>query len=179
MPFPVFAWGVLGVNLFVILWGALVRATGSGAGCGRHWPLCNGQVLPQSPATNTLIEFTHRATSGVALLLVIALWWWSRRAFPAGHRARRAALWSLGLIVVEALIGAGLVLFELVENDDSLFRVAYLSGHLLNTFVLLGALALTAWWARDTAPWREPARGAAPWLLGAGLAGLLLTAPMS
>ena len=61
-----YAWGVLGINLLVILWGAYVRATGSGAGCGSHWPLCNGEVVPRSAGLATLIEFTHRATSGVA-----------------------------------------------------------------------------------------------------------------
>ena len=52
-----FAWGVLGYNLAVILWGAYVRATGSGAGCGSHWPLCNGTIVQPSPTTATLIEF--------------------------------------------------------------------------------------------------------------------------
>ena len=62
--FSRYAWGVLGANLLVILWGAWVRITGSGAGCGEHWPDCNGQVVPRDPGVETLIEFTHRATSG-------------------------------------------------------------------------------------------------------------------
>jgi len=165
MRFPQYAWGVLGANIFVILWGALVRATGSGAGCGRHWPQCNGEVLPQSPTTATLIEFTHRATSGIALLLVVGLWWWSRRRFPPGHRVRTAAVASLGLIIVEALIGAGLVLFGLVADNASLGRVAYLAGHLLNTFLLLGALALTAYWSTSNQPWTRPSQGSARGLL--------------
>ncbi len=168
MPFPVFAWGVLGANIFVILWGALVRATGSGAGCGRHWPQCNGTVIPEDPSTATLIEFTHRATSGIALLLVVALWWWSRRRYPAGHRVRSAASVALVLIVIEALIGAGLVLLELVADNASGGRVAYLAGHLLNTFLLLGALALTAHWATDDRVWVRPRDGVARGLLGTG-----------
>ena len=174
MPFPIYALLVLGVNLFVILWGAVVRASGSGAGCGEHWPLCNGDILPQSPATATLIEFTHRATSGIALLLVVALYWWSRRAFPVGHRARTGALWSLGFICSEALVGAGLVLLHLVGDDASPLRAIYLAVHLLNTFLLLAALALTAHWATHDAPWRRPAFGAAPWLLGAGVLAVLV-----
>ena len=174
MPFPIYALVVLGVNLFVILWGAVVRASGSGAGCGEHWPLCNGEILPQSPATATLIEFTHRITSGIALLLVIGLFWWSRRAFPAGHRARTAALWSLVFIGSEALVGAGLVLLHLVGDDASPLRAIYLAVHLLNTFLLLAALALTAHWATHDAPWQRPGAGAAPWLLGAGLLAVLI-----
>jgi heme A synthase len=174
MPLPIYALVVLGVNLFVILWGAVVRASGSGAGCGEHWPLCNGEILPQSPATATLIEFTHRVSSGIALFLVIGLFWWSRRAFPAGHRARTAALWSLAFICSEALVGAGLVLLHLVGDDASPLRAIYLAVHLLNTFLLLAALALTAHWATHDAPWQRPGAGAAPWLLGAGLLAVLI-----
>ncbi len=173
MRFRPYAWLVVGFNLAVILWGAFVRATGSGAGCGRHWPLCNGEVLPRSQAAGTLIEFTHRATSGIALLLVLLLYWWSRREFAPGHRSRRAAAWSLGFIVVEALIGAGLVLLELVADNDSMARAGYLAVHLLNTFLLLGALALTAHWASPSAdPLHWEGRG--PWLIGTGLILLLL-----
>jgi len=174
MRFPRYAWSVVAANLFVILWGALVRATGSGAGCGRHWPLCNGVMLPEAPATPTVIEFTHRATSGLALVLVVGLFWWSRSAFPAGHRARQAAGWSLVFIFLEALIGAGLVLFGLVGDNDSLGRAAYLAAHLLNTFLLLGALALTAHWAAAAPASSAPARGATRWILGVGLAAILI-----
>lgn len=174
MPFARYAWGVLGANLFVILWGALVRATGSGAGCGQHWPLCNGEVLPQSHAAKTLIEYTHRATSGIALVLVVGLFWWSRQEFAPGHRARRAAAWALGLIGVEALVGAGLVMLRLVGDNASPARAAYLAFHLLTTFLLIGSIALTAHWAAHDSPWRRPGAGAAPWLLGSGLAMVLL-----
>jgi len=175
MPFPVYAWGVLGLNLFVIVWGALVRASGSGAGCGRHWPLCNGEVLPQSPATATLIEYTHRATSGISLLLVVVLFWWSRRAFPAGHLVRRSAAWALVFILTEAAVGAGLVLGNLVGDNDSMVRAGYLAVHLLNTFLLLAALALTAHWGGTTRGARRleslptDRSGAARWLMGVGL----------
>ena len=81
--FTRYAWAVLAANLLVILWGAYVRASGSGAGCGSHWPLCNGEVVPHSPRIQTVIEFTHRAMSGVALLAVVALGGWSVLLFPA------------------------------------------------------------------------------------------------
>ncbi len=145
--FPAYAWTVLAANLVVILWGALVRATGSGAGCGSNWPTCNGEVVPRSPSTATLIEFTHRLTSGVALLMVVALLIWAWRLFPPAHRVRRGALWTLIFILGEAAIGAGIVLFELVAENESMARALFMGVHLGNTFLLLAALALTAWWA--------------------------------
>jgi cytochrome c oxidase assembly protein subunit 15 len=156
--FTGYAWGVLAWNLFVILWGAYVRASASGAGCGSHWPLCNGEVVPRSPQLATIVEFTHRVTSGVALFAVLGLVIWSALSFPKGHRVRRAALVSLIFIVMEALLGAGLVLLQLVAQDASSGRAFYLSLHLVNTLFLLGALALTAWFSREpleTAPVRR------------------------
>ena len=173
MRFQRYAWGVVAANLVVILWGALVRATGAGAGCGRHWPLCNGEVLPPSPSLKTIIEFTHRATSGIAFLLVVGLYLWSRKAFPPGHRARTAALVGLVFIVIEALIGAGLVRFGLVEENASPLRAVYLAGHLLNTFLLLAALALAAHWSGATVPATEAPRSNR-WLLGIGLGAILV-----
>ncbi|HVX64970.1 MAG TPA: COX15/CtaA family protein [Bryobacteraceae bacterium] len=139
-----YAWGVLGYIMFVVLWGAFVRATSSGAGCGGHWPLCNGDVVPRAPTLATLIEYTHRLTSGLSLCGVAALWIWSRREFPRGHRARRMAMLSVVFLVVEALLGAGLVLFDYVAQNASIGRALYLALHLANTQVLLGVLALTA-----------------------------------
>ena len=53
--FPRYAWAVLAFTLAVVLWGAYVRATGAGAGCGNHWPLCNGEVVPRDPAVRARI----------------------------------------------------------------------------------------------------------------------------
>ncbi len=145
--FAPYAWGVLAYNVVVILWGAFVRATGSGAGCGRHWPLCNGEVIPRAPAVETLIELSHRLTSGVALLLVVGLVWWAWVAYPRGHRLWLAALVSLGIMIVEALLGAGLVLLEYTASNVSVARAYWMAGHLINTFLLLAALTVTAWWA--------------------------------
>ena len=142
-----FAWATVGFNLLVIVWGAFVRATGSGAGCGKHWPLCDGEVTPPLESTAQLIEFVHRLTSGMALLLTIGLVVWACRLFAKGHRARRAAWATLGFMISEALLGAGLVLFGLVENDDSVARALVICAHLVNTLALLGFMALTAWWS--------------------------------
>src|ERR1700744_2689847 len=90
-----FAWGVVGYNVLVILWGALVRATGSGAGCGNHWPLCNGQVIPVSPGIHTVIEFTHRMMTGGSTFVVLALLVWSFRATTRGQAARGLAVASM------------------------------------------------------------------------------------
>jgi heme A synthase len=146
MRLPRLAWLVLAWNVAVILWGALVRATGSGAGCGAHWPLCNGEILPRAPALATLIEFTHRATSGVALLAVLFLALRVFREKPSGHPARTAAGASLLFILSEAAVGAGLVLFRLVADNESVARALFMAVHLMNTFVLLACLTLTAHW---------------------------------
>jgi len=167
---------VLAWNVLVILWGAYVRATGSGAGCGAHWPLCNGEVVPRSAEAATLIELTHRLTSGVALLLVVGLVVWAFRSRPRGDRARFWAAASGVLIVVEALLGAGLVLFELVADDASTARAFAMIAHLINTFALLAALTLAVRWsaapagAAPSAPWRVPP------FLAAALAGVVAIA---
>jgi heme a synthase len=153
--FAAFAWGVLGYNIAVILWGALVRATGSGAGCGGHWPLCNGAVLPSISQIATVIELTHRAMSGIALVLVVAMFVWGRRAFTPGHSARRWAGWALVFILTEALLGASLVLLGHVARNESVGRVYSLATHLINTFLLLASLALTARYATQPASRRN------------------------
>lgn len=148
-PFSYFAWSTLAYTVGVILWGAWVRATGSGAGCGSHWPLCNGEILPRSEQAAELIEFTHRATSGIALILVVVLVIWAFRAFPERHIVRLGAVLTLLFMLLEAAIGAGLVLFELVGENASFTRAWVMALHLLNTFMLLGALSLTAWFSSD------------------------------
>jgi heme A synthase len=167
------AWLVLGWNIAVILWGAFVRATGSGAGCGAHWPLCNGEVLPPAPALSTMIEFTHRATSGIALLAVVYLAFRVFRARPSGHLARRAAVASVVFILSEAAVGAGLVLFRLVADNESVARALFMAVHLMNTFVLLACLTLVAHWCGSDAPLRPAPRLAWP-LATAALALLLV-----
>jgi heme A synthase len=171
LSFTRYGWGVLVYNLLVILWGAYVRATGSGAGCGSHWPLCNGAVVPRAPRAETIIEFTHRLTSGVALLSVVALAVWAFRRFPPKHPVRRFAGASVGLILVEALLGAGLVLFRYVADNASIGRAIYLSAHLVNTLLLLGAITLTTWWAGAG---RKAVRGQWSGPLAAGFAATLL-----
>src|SRR5262245_48111876 len=144
-----FAWLTLGITIVVIVWGGVVRATGSGAGCGSHWPLCNGVVVPLEPGAKTIIEFTHRLTSGAVMLLSLALLVASRRVFPAGHRARVWALAAFVFMMIEAAIGAGLVLLGLVEDNASLARAVYIAAHLTNTMMLTAAITGAIWWARQ------------------------------
>ena len=160
--FTRYAGSVLAYNLLVVLWGAYVRATGSGAGCGNHWPLCNGQVFPQNPFAATLIEFTHRASSGIDLVLVAGLVIWAFRGFPRGHLARLGATLSAVFLATEALIGAALVKLEHVAHNASVGRAYSLSTHLINTLTLLACLALTVWWAKGGG--RLRLRGRAAWL---------------
>lgn len=169
-----FCWAVLAYMLFVVVWGAFVRASGAGAGCGSHWPLCNGAVVPRAPAVETLIELGHRLTSGIALLLVIAMVYLAWRRFPKAHRVRAAAAASLFFIITEALIGAGLVLLELVADNASAARGYWVTGHLVNTFLLVACLTLTAWWASG-APAISPGRhGVLSILFAITLAAMLL-----
>ncbi|MEM9865439.1 MAG: COX15/CtaA family protein [Myxococcota bacterium] len=138
------AWAMVAYTVFVIAWGAVVRATLSGAGCGDHWPLCNGEVVPLAPSLETIIEFGHRLTSGLSLLFCVAFVVASRRVFERGHPARRAAVVALGFMVLEALIGAGLVLLKLVAENPDEARGYWAAAHVVNTFLLLGALTLHA-----------------------------------
>jgi heme A synthase len=172
--FALYAWGVVLITIWVILWGAFVRATGSGAGCGSHWPLCDGQVLPRSPQIETLIEFTHRLTSGTSFLLVIGLLVWALRAYPSGHQVRLGAILSMVFMIAEVLIGAGLVAFELVALNDSAGRAAALALHLANTFFLLAALTCTAWWASGGERVRLQDQRWRNWLFAIALLGTLL-----
>jgi heme A synthase len=170
------AWFTLVFNLVVILMGALVRSTGSGAGCGRSWPTCQGEVLPELEGA-TAIEFAHRAASGIALLLVIALAVLVWRRVPPGEPARKGVLFSLVSIVGEALIGAMIVLAEWVADDSSVARVFAVPLHLVNTLFLLAALTLTAFWlsgGRRLAPRAKPMVWG--WVIAGGAAIVLLAA---
>jgi heme A synthase len=167
------AWSVLALNLAVIAWGAYVRASGSGAGCGAHWPLCNGQVLPLAPQIATMIEFTHRMMSGFVLLLNTGLLIWTYRVFTRGSLLRTSALLVFVFTITEALLGAGLVLFQLVAHDASVARALAIMAHLVNTFMLIGSIAISAFWATFGIPDHLKLRGTRFWLGLIGVVGVL------
>ncbi|MDR3740556.1 MAG: COX15/CtaA family protein [Terracidiphilus sp.] len=139
-----FAWAVLAYFIAVILWGTLVRATGSGAGCGDHWPLCNGTVIQHSPRIDTIIEFTHRITSGISFFAVVGLLVWTLRGTQRGHLARAAAVAGVAFTLIEAILGALLVKLGLTAQSQSPLRAPYLALHLTNTLLMLAALTMTA-----------------------------------
>lgn len=145
-PLARFSRFVVAYNIAVILWGAYVRATGSGAGCGSHWPLCNGEILPTTAQTQTLIEFTHRVTSGLSLVLMCVLLIWCWRHTAKGDWPRRSVVCAAILLLNEALLGAMLVVFEHVGMDRSASRAVFLCLHFANTLLLVAALTLSAKW---------------------------------
>jgi cytochrome c oxidase assembly protein subunit 15 len=170
---PLYAALVVGFMVLVILEGAIVRATGSGAGCGNHWPLCNGDFFPHHPRLATIIEYTHRSMTGLCTTLVAVLIGWTFLARPRGDRARRAVVWSGILLITEALLGAILVKGGYVEYNASNMRVVMQCIHFTNTMLLLAAITITWWWLRDrpqpATPLGPQARSVAWLSLGATL----------
>lgn len=143
--FARFAWFTLAYNVVVILWGVFLRASRAGDGCGQHWLTCHGEVVPSAPELKTVIEFSHRVTSGIAFIIVLALVIWAFRRFAKGHSARKTAVVSFIFILTEALVGAGLVLTGNTAGNMTAARPFWMAGHLTNTFILLAFLTLTAW----------------------------------
>jgi heme a synthase len=142
-----FACFVVLYNIGVIVWGAYVRATGSGAGCGNHWPLCNGEFLPATLRIETVIEFSHRLTSGLSLVLVAILLIWGWRRTAKSDWPRYSAGAAAVLLLNEALLCALLVLLHHVGGSDrSGIQALLLCLHFGNTLLLLAALGLTARW---------------------------------
>jgi cytochrome c oxidase assembly protein subunit 15 len=167
--FPRYAGAVLWFNVAVILWGAFVRATGSGAGCGNHWPLCDGSALLVSPSIHKIIEYTHRAMTGADTPLILVLCVWAFRAFPPKQPVRRAAVLSVVFLITEALLGALLVkLGHVAQNAD----IYTLSLHLVNTLTLLACLTLTAWFGGGNLV--PQLRGKAAWTAAISLAGVVI-----
>ncbi len=172
--FAKYAWAVVAYNLLVIVWGAYVRASKSGDGCGSHWPLCNGEVIPLAPTAKTLIELSHRLSSGLALISAVVLLVWAFRYFARKHPGRMYASWAMFFMITEALIGAGIVLFEYVAENKSMGRALWMSAHLVNTFLLVAMLTLTAWSASTGERARVRGQGTINWFLAASIIGMLI-----
>ncbi|MBN2548491.1 MAG: COX15/CtaA family protein [Anaerolineales bacterium] len=169
-----YTWVVIVFSVLLILWGAYMGATGSAAGCGGQWPLCNGALLPSLSSSETLIAYIHWLGSGLVLFLALILLLWTWRAFPAGHPARLGAMSAMLLIVLEALLGALLALSGEAVQEASLGRGIVQVLHLILSFLLLAGLALTARWAAGGDPLHLKGHGVGAWLFGFALLGLIL-----
>lgn len=152
--FSQFLLGVLLYTILVILWGAWVRISHSGDGCGDTWPLCHGQIVPQAQQAKTWVELSHRLMSGLFGILIVGLFLKIRKAFDRHHPIQRWALFSLIFTISEALLGAKLVLFKLVSSNDSPYRAFVMALHLINSLMLTGSIAMT--WEFSKSPfWRQ------------------------
>jgi protoheme IX farnesyltransferase len=172
--FAKFSWGLLYYNLAVILWGAFVRASLSGDGCGNNWPNCGGtgSIIPVFAQAKTVIEFTHRMSVALLPILLIIQIVWCFIAFGKGSPLRKSALVTGLFIVIEALIGAVLVKKGLVGADASVQRAVVMTAHLLSTFVLLASLGLTAAWSSGIKTPSLKGQGAVGWVLLFGFIGV-------
>ncbi|MBS1713126.1 MAG: protoheme IX farnesyltransferase [Armatimonadetes bacterium] len=141
------AWWLLAYCCAAILFGAFVRASYSGDGCGTSWPMCGGSLIPTFTGAPRAVEFTHRVTTGLLMLANIALAVAARRAFPRGDAARKAANLALITVLISAVIGALLVTFQWVTDDKSAGRALTMPIHLVNNFIAIAALAATAYYA--------------------------------
>lgn len=145
--FTLAARGLVIYVLLVILWGAWVRISHSGDGCGESWPLCNGVLIPEEAPGKTWVEFTHRIMSALFGIYVAALTIAAFKAFPKEHVVRNWALASLFFTITEALLGAKLVIFGLVGQNDSAFRAFAMSLHFANSVLLVVSCTLLALFA--------------------------------
>ena len=165
--FHKFALALIAYNLLVVVWGAWVRVSRSGAGCGDNWPHCGsgGEFVPATAHTATWIEWTHRASTMILGPLLLAMAIWAFVAFAKGNPVRKAALGVLLFTAIEAWIGRHLVLNRLVVDDASTQRAIWMSLHLANILSLLSCLTLTAWWSGGGArlQWRGQGKLGVMW----------------
>lgn len=171
------AYAALAYTVFVIVFGAWVRISGSGAGCGQHWPTCHGEIIHLPQTIETVIELTHRVTSGLCMLGALGLLIWGLIKFRRPHPVRWALVLAMVFMILEALLGAGLVLLELVGNNDSVSRAVVMAIHLSNTCLLTGAMAVVAWTSDDRRA-RLRGGGLSCWLLVGALV-LVIAVSMS
>ncbi|MDQ2747715.1 MAG: COX15/CtaA family protein [Acidobacteriota bacterium] len=177
--FARYAWFVLAYNLVVIIWGVFLRASKSGDGCGQHWLTCGGEVIPSAPQLKTVIEFSHRLMSGLDVIVMLALIVWAFSLRRSGKSAKtktilKTAAASLFFVITEALVGAGLVLTGNTAETLTAARPFWMAGHLINTFILLTFLSLTAWFASGGKPFNFRNQPKVLLFLGIAVAGILL-----
>ncbi|HEV7704456.1 MAG TPA: COX15/CtaA family protein [Gemmatimonadaceae bacterium] len=134
------AYSTLGLAYALIVFGAIVRISGSGMGCGDHWPRCYGSWFPPMDQPTLVIEWTHRLLAAITVVMVVVLVGvaFAKRAEPGVSGKRgvlRAALLAAGLVVLQALLG-----MVTVRMGNTAWATV---AHLLNGALLLAALATT------------------------------------
>src|SRR5881398_2401422 len=146
------AWLAATCTYLLVILGAIVRITGSGLGCGEHWPLCNGRLLPPLDLP-TVIEYGHRLAAAAVAVLATALaasgWWLRHRPPPpstALHRPGVAAYVALALLILQVGLGAVTVKLSLPPWTVIL--------HLGTAMLLLAALLVAARGMRVAPPSR-------------------------
>lgn len=175
--FAKYAWFVLAYNILVILWGVFLRASKSGDGCGQHWLTCHGEVVPSAPELKTVIEFSHRIMSALDGLIVLILVIWAVQIWrkdKTQSAVMKMAIGSFVFVLVEGLIGAGLVLTGNTAGSYSESRPLWAMGHLISTFILLIFMSLTAWYASGGKVFSLKQSGKNLLLLAVGVFGILL-----
>lgn len=150
--FARYSWFVLAFNLVVILWGVFLRASKSGDGCGQHWLTCNGEIIPSAPQFKTVIEFSHRITSSLAGIFIVALLVWAlvnwfSKPLERKSYLLKAVVGSFVFVALEGILGASLVLTGNTAETLTPARPFLMAAHLTNTFILLAFLTITAWYA--------------------------------
>ena len=144
--FATLAWlAALSVYLLIIL-GAVVRISGSGMGCGDHWPLCNGRLIPSLSDIPTVIEWSHRLVAGLVSVLVVGLATYAWRLRRAGSRepGAGAAYIAVVLLIIQVLLGA-------ITVKTGLTPVMVIL-HLATAMLLLATLIAAACGPRLPAP---------------------------
>ncbi len=106
------AWLTAFGSYLMLLMGAIVTITQSGQGCGNTWPVCKGQLIPESVSVGTVIEYSHRVVSGGVgfLILILVVWTWI--IFWKEQRLRWLAFFSLFFVVLQGALGALTVVFQ-------------------------------------------------------------------
>jgi cytochrome c oxidase assembly protein subunit 15 len=138
------SWLLIAYTVIIIAWGAWVRISGSGDGCGAHWPLCHGEAIPSTANVKTWTEVAHRYSTALFGMCVLAQLLAIRYFTPKGNSARFWVWWVLLFTATEALIGRMLVKQGLVDESQDLSRLVVMPLHLVNTSLLLFSQVMTA-----------------------------------
>jgi heme A synthase len=128
----------------LITFGALVRVTDSGLGCGNSWPLCNGTVIPPLDNLTAWVEWSHRLIAILIGLLGIGMLVLAVRGYQKNNRAVVTITFiAAGLFAFQSGLGALVVIFDLPPTVVTL--------HLASAMLLLATLLLSVIFA-----WHRP-----------------------